>query len=128
MNCISCLGVVVRLNSFKGFNLAHNVLHPQPPGFSNEAVASDPLGILLQKLSVLHALGHARSDCLERHCSSLHHPCRKRNLYSKKKNLSALKSGSLSRSYFARKVFELRLLLSPLFHSLSIKQNENATQ
>ena len=23
MNCMSCLGVVVRLNSFRGFNLAH---------------------------------------------------------------------------------------------------------
>ena len=24
MKCMSCLGVVVRLNSFRGFNLAHN--------------------------------------------------------------------------------------------------------
>ena len=25
MKCMSCLGVVVRLNSFRGFNLAHMV-------------------------------------------------------------------------------------------------------
>ena len=37
------------------------------------------------------------------------------------KNLSALKPGLLSRSHFARKVFEPRLLLLPLFHSLSAK-------
>ena len=30
MNCMSCLGVVVRLNSFRGFNLAHK----QPPPLS----------------------------------------------------------------------------------------------
>ena len=26
MNCMSCLGVVVRLNSFRGFNLTHRVI------------------------------------------------------------------------------------------------------
>ena len=29
MKCMSCLGVVVRLNSFRGFNLAHT-LHGVP--------------------------------------------------------------------------------------------------
>ena len=40
---------------------------------------------------------------------------------SLKQNLSALKPGLLSRSHFARKVFEPRLLLLSLFHSLSAK-------
>ena len=40
---------------------------------------------------------------------------------SLKQNLSALKPGLLNRSLFARKVSELRLLLLPLFHSLSAK-------
>ena len=40
---------------------------------------------------------------------------------SLKQNLPALKPGLLSRSHFARKVFEPRLLLLPFFHSLSAK-------
>ena len=43
------------------------------------------------------------------------------------KTLSALKPGSHNQSHFARKSFELKLLLSPLFHSLSAKQLESTT-
>ena len=43
------------------------------------------------------------------------------------KNLSALKPGSHNRSHFALKSFELKLLLSPLFHFLSAKQLESTT-
>ena len=43
---------------------------------------------------------------------------------SLKQNLSALKPGLLNRSHFARKVSEPRLLLLPLFHSLSAKQKQ----
>ena len=80
------------------------------------------VGNSLQKLPVSRILGDARNNCLERHSSSLHHSCSLRGLLFST-TLSALKPGSHSRSHFARKGFELKLLLSPLFHSLSAKQN-----
>ena len=43
---------------------------------------------------------------------------------SLKQNLSALKPGFLNWSHFARKVSEPRLLLLPLFHSLSAKHKQ----
>ena len=103
-----------------------DVLHLQPPGSSHELVASDLLEIFLQQLPVSRTLGDARNHRLERHSSSFHHSCSKKGL-TLSKSLSALKPRSHSRSHRARKSFELKLLLSPLFHSLSAKQLENTT-
>ena len=111
---------------FVAQQLHHHVLHSQPLGSFHEPVASNPPEIFLQQLPVSRTLGDARNHRLERHSSSFHHSCSKKGL-SLSKSLSALKLGSHSWSHHTQKSYELKLLLSPLFHSLSAKQLENTT-
>ena len=102
--------------------LQHNFLHLQPSGLPHKPVASDAVQVLLQQLPLLCIAWNSRNHCLERHGSSLHHPCKSRSLRPLE-NLSALKSGSHSRSHNRSESSESRLLISPLFLSLSAKAN-----